>query len=205
MKKLIVAALLGTAGLTSVSTAVAQENPFMVRLRAVNINFENGQKDGLPGSLGGSKVEAKDLTIPEIDITYFFTKNIAAELVLTYPQKIDIEIGGAKQGTIKALPPSLLLQYHFTDSGAFKPYVGAGVNYTRFTDRSNILNGGASVDRSSTGLVFQIGADYMFTKNWGVNADLKYAQMATDVTTTTKVGKVDLNPTMFALGVTYKY
>ncbi len=30
------------------------------------------------------------------------------------------------------LPPTLTLQYHFTDFGAFKPYVGAGVNYTVF-------------------------------------------------------------------------
>lgn len=204
MKKLIIATLLGTAALTSVSTAFAQENPFMVRLRAVNINWENGQKDGLPGTVN-ARVEAKDLTIPEVDITYFFTKNIAAELVLTYPQKIDIRADGEKIGTVKALPPSLLLQYHFTNTGALKPYVGAGLNYTVFTDRRNILGGAAGVDRSSTGMVLQIGADYMLSKNWGLNADLKYAQIATDVTTTAKVGKVDLNPTMFALGVTYKY
>lgn len=89
----------------------ASEGNWMVRGRAVSLDFDNGQSSGLP--LGGTtKIEADDRWIPEVDITYFFTRNIAAELVLTYPQKIDIKVGGSKQGTIKALPPSLLLQYH---------------------------------------------------------------------------------------------
>ncbi len=40
---------------------------------------------------------------------------------------------GTKIGTLKHLPPTLLAQYHFTNFGAFKPYVGAGINYTRFS------------------------------------------------------------------------
>jgi outer membrane protein len=120
---------------------------------------------------------------PEFDITYFFTKNIATELVLTYPQTIQINSGASQSqlGTIKALPPSLLLQYHFTDLGAFKPYVGAGVNYTIFSSRNNLGNGTYSVGGSSTGVVGQIGADYMLDKNWGLNLDVKYATMSTNV------------------------
>lgn len=194
-----------------VSTPVlAEENPWMVRLRAVNINWDNGQEDGLTAGAGGV-VEAKNLTIPEVDITYFFTKNIAAELVLTYPQKVDITVGGDQIGTIKALPPSLLLQYHFTDFGNLKPYVGLGVNYTRFTDRTNLLLGGStrlSVDSSSFGYAAQIGFDYMFDKNWGLNVDLKYAQIDTDIKVASsgaKAGKLDLSPVMAGIGLTYKY
>ena len=71
--------------------------------------------------------------IPEVDLSYFFTPNIVAELILTYPQKHEVRLGGDTLCTLKHLPPSLLVQYHFTDRGAFKPYVGAGVNYTRFS------------------------------------------------------------------------
>ena len=205
--KTLVAAL---AVLTLLAPIAAQaqsssENPWMVRVRAVDLLWANGQSGGVVQS---ANVKAADKVIPEFDISYFFTKNIAAELVLTYPQSIQIDTGGNKLGTIKALPPSLLLQYHFTNFGAFKPYVGAGVNYTIFSSRNNLSGGAYSVDSSSFGAVGQVGMDYMFDKNWGLNVDLKYATMSTNVTDTAtgaNVGKLTLNPWMPAVGVTYKF
>ncbi len=202
-KKLLVVAL-AAAGIFSGAVAQAEESPFMVRVRGVYLNWENGQSGGLP--LASGKIEASKQWIPEIDFTYFFTKNIAAELVLTYPQDVKINLGGDQIGTIKALPPSLVLQYHFTDLGQFKPYVGLGINYTIFTQRDNILNGAAQVDSSSVGVVAQVGMDYMLDKNWGVNFDVKWAQMATGVKVGgDKVGTVNLNPWMFGAGVTYRF
>lgn len=204
-KKVLVAALIA-AGLLSATVAQAQEN-FMVRVRGVYVDFDNAQKDGLETNVG-AKVEADSRWIPEIDFSYFFTKNIAAELVLTYPQSVDITAGGANIGKIKALPPSLLVQYHFTDLGAFKPYVGLGLNYTIFTSRDNIASGTVQVEQSSVGLAGQVGFDYMFTKNWGLNVDVKYIQMDTDVSVKAsgaKLGKLDLNPVTAGVGVSYRF
>ena len=208
MCKKVLAAALMSVGLLSASGVQAQTvetGSFMVRARAVYLGWENGQSGGLP--LGGhTKVTAQSLWIPEVDFTYFFTKNIAAELVLTYPQDININVGGAKAGTISALPPSLLLQYHFTDMGALKPYVGVGLNYTMFYKKNNILDGAASVSNSSVGAVGQIGFDYMLDKNWGLNVDLKYIQMSTNVyVQDQKVGKVNLNPLTVGVGVSYRF
>lgn len=206
-KKILVAALIA-AGALSAPVAHADAGDFMVRARAVYVGFDNAQKDGLD-TIGLGKIEADSRWIPEVDFSYFFTKNIAAELVLTYPQTVDINSStNGKIGKIKALPPSLLVQYHFTDLGAFKPYVGAGVNYTIFMSRDSILGGAAQVDKSSIGLAGQVGFDYMFTKNWGLNVDVKYIQMSTDVTLTgsgTKVGKLDLNPITAGVGVSYRF
>jgi outer membrane protein len=103
MQKTLIAAAIGIVTALGTPLAYAQDNPFMVRLRAVNLDWNNGQKDGLAASLGN--VSAKDKVIPEIDISYFFTPNIAAELVLTYPQKVTVEWNGADIGSVKALPP----------------------------------------------------------------------------------------------------
>jgi outer membrane protein len=157
--------------------------------------------------LAPSEVKAKDLWIPEVDVSYFFTKNLAAELVLTYPQSIDIKLAGDKIGHVDALPPSLLVQYHFTDLGAFKPYVGAGLNYTIFTKRKVTDNlGGVRVDDSSFGLAGQVGFDYFLTKNVALNFDVKYIKMSTDVSAGgNKVDKVELNPITVGLGVGYRF
>ena len=207
--KSLVAAMAAVASLAPIAAqAQAQENPWMVRVRAVDLLFQNGQSD----VLSTANVKAKNQVIPEFDVSYFFTKNIAAELVLTWPQQVNITAGPGNTniGKVSALPPSLLAQYHFTDLGAFKPYVGLGVNYTIFGNRQNFpaFGNGIQVDNSSVGVVGQIGADYMFDKNWGLNVDVKYATMSTNVTTVqggTNLGKLTLNPWMPAVGVTYKF
>ncbi len=186
--------------------AIAEESPWMVRVRATNLNWDNGQTS----TVQALDVNAKDKTIPELDLSYFFSKNIAAELVLTYPQKVDIQagvLGNRKISDVKALPPTLLLQYHFTDLGPIKPYVGAGVNYTRlssYRDQSGGLN--TSVEKSSVGLAAQIGADYMLTKNWGINLDVKYINIKTEVYSAGRyIGNLDLSPIATSVGVTYKF
>jgi outer membrane protein len=187
--------------------AIAQENPWMVRVRATNLNWDNGQSTAAIQSGGsGLDVNAKDKTIPEFDITYFFTKNIAAELVLTYPQRVDVRSYSTSLGTVTALPPTLLAQYHFTQFGPLKPYVGAGVNYTRFGSRNLGSADQYSVEKSSIGYAAQIGADYMLTKNWGINLDVKYLQIKTDVISGgASVGTLDLSPIATSVGVTYKF
>ena len=208
--KSLVAAMAAIASLAPIVAyaQAAEENPWMLRVRAVDLLWQNGQTD----TVSSANVKAKNQLIPEFDISYFFTKNIAAELVLTWPQQVNITAGpgNTNVGKISALPPSLLIQYHFTDLGAFKPYVGAGVNYTIFGNRQNFpgLGNSVQVDQNSVGFVAQVGTDYMFDKNWGMNLDLKYATMSTNVTTVqgnNNLGKLTLNPFMPAIGVTYKF
>jgi outer membrane protein len=186
--------------------AIAQENPWMVRVRATNLNWDNKNDAQLVSAVG--EVTAKNKTIPEVDITYFFNKNIAAELVLSYPQRVEVRAGSSSLGTVTALPPTLLAQYHFTQFGPLKPYVGAGINYTRFGSRDLGLNNAVSVEKSSFGYAAQIGADYMLTKNWGINLDVKYIQIKTDVvlnSANASLGNLDLSPIATSVGVTYKF
>ncbi len=205
MRNSLKLAALGIA-LTAAFPVMAQqaEGSWLVRARAVSINFDNGQSKAVKDL----DITADDRWIPEVDISYFFTKNIAAELVLTWPQDVDIYSGALNQkiGTVQALPPSLLLQYHFTDFGAFKPYVGAGVNYTYFFKRDNFDVADASIERDSWGLVGQLGFDVVLNKNWSINVDAKYHQMKTDVYSgSTKIGTLDLNPITWGIGVGYRF
>ena len=198
-KKALISAMVAAAALGASVSAQAAGGDWLLRVHGMNLAFDNGQ-NSLP-----VRVEADDRVIPEFDFSYFITDNFAMELVLTYPQTVDIAVGGAHAGSVKALPPTLLAQYHFTTMGAFKPYLGAGLNLTLFSSRDNILAGAAKVDSSSVGLAVQAGFDYSLNEKWSLNADLKYIQMNTGVTVTgSKIGTLDLNPTAISLGFGYK-
>ncbi len=188
-------------GLASAQSSLATEGPWLIRLRATYMLNDNTNDPSL--SLG--QIEAKDRWIPEIDVSYFFTDNIAAELVLTWPQKIDVSLNGTDIGSLKALPPTLLVQYHFIPNGTIRPYVGAGINYTYFSSQSFSING-VSTSNSSWGPALQAGVDFKIAPKWYINADVKYVWMDTEVklngaTLTT----VDINPWLLSLGVGYRF
>ena len=200
--------LLAVAAVCALSSGAAfaqqAEGPWMVRVRAVHLDSVNKDSTGLGLSIN-------DKWMPELDVSYFFTPNIAAELVLTYPQKHDLRANGLGQiGSLKHLPPTLLAQYHFTNFGAFKPYVGAGVNYTRFSSVSfdpavqAALN--PSIKKNSFGGALQIGFDYALDKNWSLNFDVKKVFIETDVRAGgTKVGTFKVNPVLVGVGLGYRF
>ena len=117
--------------------------------------------------------------MPEFDITYFFTPNIAAELILTYPQKHDVELGGTGIGSVKHLPPTLTLQYHFNPTGTIRPYVGLGANYTRFSsvdlDAGTVLGGSVPLRIDRNGLSIDNGQ--VRCPAHGLRFDLRSGQM----------------------------
>jgi len=198
MKKNLLA-LAVLCALTS-GTAFAQtaEGPWLVRARAVNLDSSNKDSTGLGLSIN-------DKTLPEVDISYFFNRNIAAELVLTVPQKQDVRSSAlnAQIGTLKHLPPSLMLQYHF-DAPGFRPYVGAGVNYTRFS--SVRLPAGVSIDKSSWGGALQVGVDIPLTKNLVLNFDVKKVYIQTDVFGAgAKLGTLKIDPVLAGIGLGWRF
>lgn len=192
--------LLAVAALCVLSSGAAMaqqaEGPWMVRARAVNLDSANKDSTGLGLTIN-------DKTIPEVDITYFFNKNIAAELILTVPQKHTLYAGGAAIGSLKHLPPTLTVQYHF-DMGGFKPYVGAGLNYTRFSSVN--LPAGVDIDRNSFGPALQVGVDIPLSKNLYLNFDVKKVYIKTDVSAAgAKVGTFKVDPVLVGVGLGWRF
>jgi outer membrane protein len=194
-------ALAACAALPAV--AAAQDLPWLVRVRAVELRSANKDSTGLGLSIN-------DKLIPEIDFSYFLTPQWAAELVLTYPQRQTIRSNGADIGSLKHLPPTLTAQYHFTNFGAFVPYVGAGINYTRFSNVSFTPAVEAALQptlsKSSFGLAAQVGFDYEFMRDTVFNVDVKKAQIRTDVMSAgTKVGEFKVDPWLIGVGIGHRF
>ena len=202
MKKILVAA---AVGLLFVGSVAAQQSPWLVRARVVNLDMANKDATGLD-------LRVDNKSIPEVDVTYFLNQNVAAELILTVPQKQSVTAGGADIGNFKHLPPTLLLQYHFTDFGGIKPYVGAGLNYTRIS--SVDLSKGATalgvssvgLDSHSMGLAYQVGVDLPLDKSWSINVDLKKVYLKTSVYAAgADKGTLKLDPILMGVGVGYRF
>ncbi|BDU70169.1 outer membrane protein [Geothrix oryzae] len=181
-----------------------QESPWMVRLRAVSL--QPADKSDAAAGLPADAIHVSSKTIPEVDISYFFTKNLAAELVLTVPQKHDVTLGGAKIGTFKELPPTLTAQWHFLPGQTVDPYVGLGLNLTLISD-VKLADGALDLDKTSVGPAAQVGVDFKVARQCFINVDVKYAQIRSDVKTAAgaKVTGVKVDPFLFGVGVGYRF
>lgn len=100
---------------------------FQIRARVIDVSPDVDSDVNI-----GGEVDADYAITPEVDVTYFFTPNIAVELIAA-TSKHDVDYtGGVDLGEAWVLPPTVMLQYHFTPDSKFSPYVGAGVNYSFF-------------------------------------------------------------------------
>lgn len=184
-------------------------SPWQIRVRALGVITDD---EGYVSQIPGSGLSYSDSIVPELDITYYFTENFAAELILGVTPH-DIDGSGTisslnKIGDVWALPPTLTLQYHFTNFGAFKPYIGAGINYTFFFDQN--ASAADSLDVKDTfGWALQAGFDYMFDQHWGINVDVKKLFLEPDfdavVGGTPVSGTAKLSPWLVGVGVTYRF
>jgi outer membrane protein len=219
MKKISLALCAVAAAIAAPAAYAQAAGDIVMRVRAVYLDSANKNDAQLKSTLNAvltvpAEAEINNKWLPEVDFTYYFTPNFAAELILTYPQKQTLTVktstgGSVDLGTFKHLPPTLTAQYHFTGLGPIKPYVGAGLNYTNISDTKWTATGeslGLNLKRNSYGLAAQIGCDYAIDKTWSVNLDVKKVQIKTDVYSGgNKIGTFKVDPTLIGVGVGYKF
>lgn len=210
--------------------AHAEAGDWVVRARAVNVSPNEDSKLGKTVNNNVANVMSTDAelavsdkVIPELDISYYITKNIAAELILALGTRHNVSIEGEAGavvpnqdlGSVNLLPPTLTLQWHFNPDQTIDPYVGAGINYTNFLDRNLKVSSGAlagtkiKVDSDSWGYALQAGVDINLKDGWLINLDAKYVNIETDVKLNvagwTKIDSLDINPWVLGIGIGKKF
>lgn len=201
------AALLATPAFAESGTVKAGD--FIIRGRAISVI--PSEDATVTGAVTGSTVDIDTSVVPELDFSYFVTDNVALELIAAItPHDVNApssSAGPLDLGDVWLLPPTLTAQYHFTQFGKCKPYVGAGLNYTVFFDEE-IGTSVTSVDYdNSFGGALQAGVDYMLDDHWMVNVDAKKIWINTDVSFNNGAirADVDINPWVIGAGVGYKF
>lgn len=158
----------------------------------------------------GWDAEVSTEVIPTLTLTYFLTKNIAAELFCCFA-KFDAKGDGATPvndlGDFWAFPPIVTLQYHFDSMGGFKPYVGAGVQYMAFFGEGNSDLGQKIELDNAFGLALQAGFDLEVGDGWYLNADVKKVWLDTDARwgTSGVTANVDVDPWIVSVGLGYRF
>ncbi|QEL57639.1 OmpW/AlkL family protein [Chromobacterium paludis] len=203
MKKLALAAMIGMIS----ASAFAAQGDILARFRVINVDPSASWSNS--GVVPGLSVDAKNDTVPELDFTYMITNNIGAELILG-TSRHKITANGGDIGKVSVLPPTLTLQYHFMPEATFRPYVGAGLNYTRFYSSGlSALGTPLSVKNNSFGPALQAGADIAINKDWFFNVDVKKLWIQTDVTADklagAKLGTLHVDPWVFGIGIGTKF
>lgn len=205
---------LAAIGLTLASPIInAVEDPLMLRVRWLVVTPDDSSD---PISVINGFASVNTNITPEIDISYFFTENLAAELITAYTRHQvranGTALGNLNLGEVSLLPPTLTLQWHFMPRCVIDPYVGGGINYTYFfgVDTGPVAQ---HIDYSNSfGGALQAGLNFNLGSNWHINLDVKKVWIDTDVTVRTNSNavtevktSVDINPWIVGLGIGFRF
>jgi outer membrane protein len=157
------------------------------------------------GTLAGVDVDVDDSTRPIFTVEYFVYDNIGIELLAATPFQHDISLAGSKVAKTKHLPPTLSLNYHFPTQSAWKPYVGAGVNYTIFWDED--IDGGADLDLdNSWGFAVQAGLDYQISTTSAVRFTARYIDIDADADLDgDDIGTAKIDPVVLSVSYVHSF
>ena len=213
------AAAMMMAGLAA-APAHAEAGDFILRARGIAV-IPADKSSGIEPSFPTEKVSVSTGWSPELDLTYFITKNIGVE-VIAATTKHTAKGRSGTTGSIGplistwVLPPTVTLQYHFVPDGAVRPYVGAGVNWSLFystnpTDELEKAVGTTRVDMTNSwGWALQAGIDIPIGEKMLLNFDVKYIDIDSTATLTNaalgvqKV-RVNIDPLVVGAGIGFRF
>jgi outer membrane protein len=213
-KQLRMGVALAAAGLAAQPlVANAAQGDWIVRGGAAYVVPADDNLENLGGEPG------VDVTVDEgvgatAEVAYMLRDNWAIELLVAYPIAHDVDLNGAgdadgKVARVEHLPPTLSLQYHFIPEGQFRPYVGAGLNYTTFTKvhETGALRDGVRLELDdSWGVALQAGLDIDIRDNWFANVGVRWIDIDSDAQINgDDVGEVEIDPFIYQLQIGYRF
>jgi len=204
--------------LTLSAPAVAVEaGDWIIRIGGSNVAPKDDN-----GEILGVGINVDDQTTLSITGEYMFTDNWGVELLASTPFQHAVSVAGVQVSTIKHLPPTLSLNYHFNSDSDFKPYLGVGWNYTLFSGEENtggflVLDGalggvglGSNPELTlddSSGLALQAGLDLMLNDQTSVNVGVRWIDIDAEI----ELGGVgtgvdaEIDPLVYTLAIGYRF
>ena len=206
----VAAALAGSA-----FAAQAQNNVFKIGVTRYDPHAKTNGIEGI-GVPPGADVKVGDANTIIFVYERLFGPNLGAELVIGVPPTVKTKAAGSVEflnatGTVLSTEhwaPTLIFNYHFFEPTAtWRPYVGVGINYTKFKDVKSSFAEDVEVG-SSWGPMAQVGIEYAITKEisaFGSIAAVKVKSKVVATSATVLTTTVDYRPIVYSVGVAYKF
>lgn len=168
------------------------------------------KKDIAP-NIPKAKVSSEMAVLSSFDYR-FANSPFSAELLLASPFEHTVSIisDNNKRADIakfKQLPPTLTVKYNTPAVNGFGANIGIGATVLvpyeeKFMGSNDKLEADTVVAPTA-----QIGATYSKPSSpWGVFADVRYVDLKTDLKLDgEKIGKLEVNPVVYALGVSHRF
>lgn len=167
-------------------------------------------------------IDVRNASTLLVSVSQRINEHWDAEVILGLPPRHDVVGKGtlAPFGTVSRVrqaAPTAFLNYSFGAAGdALRPFVGVGVNYTRFYDAEssaagNLASGGPTriVLTKSTGMAAQAGATYKFGQHYSLCVSVARADVESDMTATTgsieRKTHIKFNPTAVSAAFGYTF
>ena len=209
---LLLSAMAAAVSLAAAAPAMAQSKgdwTLGVGVHAVDPKSDAGDLNGAALGLGKLSTKVDSDVKPTVTFEYFVADNIGIEVLAALPFKHDVSIDGVgKVGETKQLPPVVSLQYHFTNSSKVTPFVGLGVNYTKFfsTDSKSALAGTKLKLEDSWGLAAHAGLDFAVSDKGALRVDMRWADIDTKVKVNgNKLGTAKIDPLVYGVAYVFKF
>ncbi len=203
MKALLPLLVASCLGLCAATPARATDGPWIVHFGAhmVDPTSNNGHLAGMQADIGSN-------ARPTVSVEYMFTPAWSIDLLAAVPFRHDVRLDGVKAATTKQLPPTFGVNYHFLPEVKVSPFVGAGINYTRFFDTKGTgpLQGTVVKIDNSWGAAAHAGLDVKLSPAWLFTADVRWMKIGGHVHVNgTDVGNARVNPLVYGVSVGYRF
>jgi OOP family OmpA-OmpF porin len=191
------------AGIFATCAAQAQQQPWILKGGAGYLmpKGDAGNVDFDDGKVG---VEFDDAWGGVFSVGYMFDEHWAGEMHVATPLQTDITFRGFGEGEADLLPLTISALYYFNPNGRWRPYLGAGINFTEFSgENPDELHLGGSIGPAATA-----GIDFLFTRHWFATLDLRWIYVDTEVQANgsqNDFGHLQLNPLLAGAMVGYRF
>jgi outer membrane protein len=162
----------------------------------------------------GADARTGDATTLLLEYERLVSPNLGVELALGIPPRIKARATGSVAFlgddvlSARNVSPVLLLTYHFGAPGArWRPYLGAGINYTRFSSIRSRLADHVEME-DSVGWAVKAGVDHALDARWGLFASVSALKVKTDLVAsgaTVLQTTIDVRPVIYSFGASYRF
>lgn len=168
----------------------------------VNPSSNNGR---LAGGAFGTDVGS------DVNITftgeYFIADQWGIEVLAALPFEHTVKLNGVEAATVKHLPPTFSLQYHFKGEKV-SPFIGLGINYTTFFGiKEKGPLAGTNLDlENSWGLAAHAGLDFTVNDNQFIRIDIRKLDIDSKARLNgADIGTVNIDPMVYGAAYVWRF